>query len=69
MGPREVMIPGSVARFIMDLVNLGHQLPGHQRDKLFRLSVKLRNGTPSAVRLAEQYDRGEIDGDQMLEMA
>lgn len=69
MGPRDAIIPGSVVRFMMDNVNLGDQLPGRQRDKLFRLAIKLRNGVPSAVRLAEQYDRGEIDGEQMLERA
>lgn len=66
MGPREAMIPGSVVRFIMDHVNLGDQLPERQRKMLWRLTIKLRNGVPSAVRLAEQFDRGEIDGDRLL---
>lgn len=69
MGPREVMIPGSVVRFLMDNVNLGDQLPERQRKKLWRLTIKLRNGVPSAVRLAEQFDQGKIDGAQMLELA
>lgn len=69
MEGHQVMVPGSVIRFMMDNLNLGDQLPGKRRDKLFRLAIKLRNGSPSALRLAEQFDRGEIDGGKMLEMA
>lgn len=51
-------MPGSVIRFMLDNINLGERLPEQRRERLFRLAMKLRNGSPYAFRLAEQYDQG-----------
>lgn len=68
MDAHQVKVPDSVIRFMMDNINLGDQLSEDRRDKVFRLSIKLRNESPSAIRLAESFDRGEISGKQLLDM-
>lgn len=38
------------------------------KDSLFRFMMKIINGSPAAIRACEKFDRGEIDGDQLLKM-
>lgn len=39
-----------------------------RRARLRRLLFRVVNGSPNALRLAERFERGEIDGDKLLEM-
>lgn len=37
-----------------------------RKRELYRMLMRIRNGSPSAVRVCEMFDRGEIDGERML---
>lgn len=61
--------PDSVIRFLDECVGKMATLPATQQRQAYRLVMRLRNGSQKALRLARMFDRGEISGDQLLELA
>lgn len=60
--------PDSVVYFLAECAGKLTSLPDSQQRQAHRLVMMLRNKSPKALRLAEMFDRGEISGNQLLEM-
>jgi hypothetical protein len=58
-----------VLAFVNGLADRLAELSDGQRDRLHRFLVNLRDGVAATWDTVDMYDRGEIDGDQLLEMA
>ncbi len=58
----------SVNRFALNLIADPATLSEDLRTRLYRYLMKLANGSPKALALAERFASGEIDGDTLLEM-
>ena len=58
----------SVVGFVEKLIADPSALSPERAWRVRRYLIRVANGSTGAIRLAEQFDRGEIDGDRLLEM-
>ena len=61
--------PPSFIRFMHGYWDTIMDVPETEWRQFFRLLVHVRNASPKGIRLAELFDRGEIDSSRMLELA
>jgi|GEM_PF-5746678 len=67
--PDESYAPLSVIHFMSGLIAAGlDSLRPDRANQLYRLAFRLQNGSPGALKCAWAYDRGEISGEQLLEL-
>lgn len=58
----------SVTRFALELIADPAALSDDIKTRLYQYLMRLKNGSPKALSLAERFASGEIDGDTLLEM-